>query len=106
MRYLTITIPTSRWQRIDACADNTVSVDIEDGDIGALVAGACVRDAGWRAADRYVGKRELGWPPSDYPLEVTLRTEHWRWVLAQLARWAHGFEHGDLIESIEAALHE
>ncbi len=89
---------------MDACADNTVSVDIEDGNIGALLAGAGVRDAGWRAADAYDGERELGWPPADYPLEVTLRTEHWSWVLAQLERWMSADERRDLTEAIETAL--
>ncbi|MFS0853912.1 hypothetical protein [Microbacterium sp. 179-I 3D4 NHS] len=88
MRYLTIEIPVRWWQRVDGCVDNSIAIDVVDGVMETVIAGSCVRDAGWRAAAAYEGERDgYGWPPPEHPLAITLRLEHWDWVLAQLDRW-------------------
>lgn len=89
MRYLTIEIPVRLWHRVDGCVDNSMAIDVVDGVMATVIAGSCVRDAGWRASASHEGERdEHGWPPRDHPLAITLRLEHWKWVLAQLDRWA------------------
>ncbi len=88
MRYLTIEIPVGLWQRVDGCVDNSMAIDVVDGVMETVIAGSCVRDAGWRASAAHEGERDgYGWPPRDHPLAITLRLEHWEWVLAQLDRW-------------------
>lgn len=88
MRYLTIEIPVGLWQRVDGCVDNSMAIDVVDGNIETVIAGSCVRDAGWRASAVYEGARDDdGWPPPRHPLAVTLRRAHWEWVLSQLDRW-------------------
>ena len=88
MQYLTIDFPVRWWQLIDGCVDNSTSIDVVDGVIATVATGACVRDAGWRAAAAYDGERDsYGWPPADWTLPITLRRTHWEWVLSQLDRW-------------------
>lgn len=88
MRYLTIEIPVRLWQRVDGCVDNSTAIDVVDGIMETVIAGSCVRDAGWRASAAYEGERdEHGWPPQEYPLAITLRLAHWEWVLSQIDRW-------------------
>lgn len=88
VRYLTIEIPVSLWQRVDGCLDNSVAIDVVNLDMESVTAGSCVRDAGWRAAAAYSGKLDpLGWPPLEHLLPVTLRDAHWDWTLSQLERW-------------------
>ena len=88
MRYLTIEIPVRLWHSVDGCVDNSMALDVVDGIIETVMAGSCVRDAGWRASAAYEGERDsLGWPPGDHPLAITLRLAHWDWVLSQLDRW-------------------
>ncbi|WP_336855454.1 hypothetical protein [Sinomonas albida] len=88
MQYLTIEVPVWMWQRVDGCTDNSMAIDAVDAITETLLVGACVRDAGWRAAAAYQGEHDqFGWPPRAYPLPVTLRRSHWEWVLSQLKRW-------------------
>lgn len=88
VRYLMVEIPVRLWQRVDGCVDNSMAIDVVDGLMGTVIAGSCVRDAGWRASAAHEGERdEYGWPPRDCLLAITLRLEHWEWVLAQLDRW-------------------
>lgn len=88
MRYVAIQVPVRLWHRVDGCVDNSMAIDVVDGVMETVVAGSCVRDAGWRASAAYEGELdEYGWPPRDHPLAITLRLEHWEWVLAQLDRW-------------------
>ncbi len=88
MRYLTIEIPVGSWQRVDGCVDNSMALDVVDGVMQTVIAGSCVRDAGWRASASYEGERDTsGWPPREHPLAITLRLAHWEWVLSQLDRW-------------------
>lgn len=85
MRYLTIEIPVRLWLRVDGCVDNSTAIDVVDGVMKTVIAGSCVRDAGWRASAAYDGELdEFGWPPRDHPLAITLRLKHWEWVRAQL----------------------
>lgn len=88
MRYLTIEIPVRLWQRVDGCVDNSMAIDVVDGIMQTVIAGSCIRDAGWRASAAYEGEFDsYGWPPRDHPLAITLRRAHWEWVLSQLERW-------------------
>ncbi len=88
MRYLTIEIPVRLWQRVDGCVDNSLAIDAVDGVIETVIAGSCVRDAGWRASAAHEGDRDsYGWPPREHPLAITLRLSHWEWVMSQLDRW-------------------
>lgn len=88
MRYVTIEIPVRLWQRVDGCADNSMAIDVMGGLMDTVIAGSCVRDAGWRASASHEGELDKsGWPPRDHPLAITLRHEHWEWVVAQLDRW-------------------
>ncbi|MFF2389141.1 hypothetical protein [Agromyces sp. NPDC058104] len=88
MRYLTIEIIVRLWQRIDGCVDNSMAVDVVEGVMEAVIAGSCVRDAGWRASASYEGDCDgFGWPPREHPLAITLRLAHWEWVLSQVDRW-------------------
>jgi hypothetical protein len=88
VRYLTIEIPVRLWHRVDGCVDNSMAIDVVDGVMATVIAGSCVRDAGWRASAACEGEHdEYGWPPRDRLLAITLRLEHWEWVLAQLDRW-------------------
>lgn len=65
-----------------------MAVDMVDGVVETVVAGSCVRDAGWRASAAYEGTRDsYGWPPREHSLTITLRVAHWEWVLSQLDRW-------------------
>ena len=93
MRYVTVEVPVQVWQGVDAYVDNTVAIAAVDGAIDAVIAGACVRDAGWRAAAGAGGVADDGWPPSASLLPITLRESHWEWVLSQLHRWSA--EEGD-----------
>lgn len=89
VRYLTIEIPVELWQRVDGCVDNSMAVDVVDGVMESVIAGSCVRDAGWRASAEYGDECDsLGWPPREHLLGITLRLAHWEWVLSQLDRWA------------------
>jgi len=89
MKYLTIEIPVRLWHRIDGTVDNSMAVDVIDWVVETLLAGSCVRDAGWRASAAFDGARNaIGWPPEDHLLQVTLRAAHWEWVLQQLDRWS------------------
>ncbi|WP_062467529.1 hypothetical protein [Demequina maris] len=89
MRYVTIEIPVRLWHRVDGCVDNSMAIDVVEGVVETTIAGSCVRDAGWRASAAHEGERDgYGWPPRDHLLAITLRLEHWEWVLAQLDRWA------------------
>jgi hypothetical protein len=68
--------------------DNTMAVDVVDGIMESMLAGSCVRDAGWRASAEYQGSRDqYGWPPGEHLLGITLRRSHWDWLLAELERW-------------------
>ena len=88
MQYLTIEVPVRLWHGVDGCVDNSMAIDVVDGVMDTVIAGSCVRDAGWRAAAAYKGERDaLGWPPREHPLAITLRLAHWEWVLSQLDRW-------------------
>lgn len=88
MQYLTIEIPVRLWQGVDGCVDNSIAIDVVDGDVRTVIAGSCVRDAGWRASAECEGARDqYGWPPGERPLAITLRRSHWDWVLSQLDRW-------------------
>lgn len=88
MEYLTVSIPVDLWKRVDGCADNSAAVDVVDAIMESVIAGSCVRDAGWRASAVYSGERDqYGWPPPEHRLPIVLRREHWEWVLAQLERW-------------------
>jgi hypothetical protein len=88
MEYLTVSIPVALWKRVDGCADNSAAVDVVDAIMESVIAGSCVRDAGWRASAAYSGQRDqYGWPPPEHRLPIVLRREHWEWVLAQLERW-------------------
>lgn len=105
MRYVTAPVPVEAWQRIDGCVDNSMSLDAVDGITETLLAGACVRDAGWRAAASHRGERdEHGWPRHGAHLNVTLRAEHWEWVVTQLRRWGLAPADSDTVELIAAAL--
>lgn len=82
-------MPVSLWHAVDGVADNAMAVDVVDGVMEAVIVGACVRDAGWRASAEFQGARDqYGWPPQDHLLSVTLQRAHWEWVLGQLQRWA------------------
>jgi hypothetical protein len=88
MDYLTVSIPVGLWKRVDGCADNSMAMDVVDAIMESVIAGSCVRDAGWRASAAYLGERDqYGWPPTEHRLPVVLRREHWEWVLDQLQRW-------------------
>jgi hypothetical protein len=88
MEYLTVSIPVALWKRVDGCADNSAAVDVVDAIMESVIAGSCVRDAGWRASAAYSGQRDqYGWPPPEHRLSIVLRREHWEWVLTQLERW-------------------
>lgn len=110
MRYLTIEIPVRLWHRIDGCVDNSMAIDVVDGVMETVIAGSCVRDAGWRASAAHEGEHdEYGWPPHDQLLAITLRFAHWEWALAQLARWAPfaadgGADDADIRAMISTAL--
>lgn len=81
-------MPVRLWQRVDGCVDNSVAVDVVEATMESVEAGACVRDAGWRAAAAHPHLlNQFGWPPPDHPLEITLRRPQWEWVLSQLERW-------------------
>jgi hypothetical protein len=89
MQYLSIAMPVRLWQRVDGGADNSAAVDVVEGIMESVIAGACVRDAGWRAAAAHPESLDqFGWPPPEQPLAITLRRSHWEWVLSQLERWA------------------
>jgi len=65
-----------------------MAIDVVDAIIESVIAGSCVRDAGWRAAAEYEGTHdEFGWPPPEHLLSITLRRTHWEWTLSQLERW-------------------
>lgn len=88
VRYLTIEIPVRLWQRVDGCVDNSMAVDAVDGITETVIAGSCIRDAGWRASAASEAQRDsYGWPPREHLLVITLRLAHWEWVLSQLDRW-------------------
>ncbi|REJ06190.1 hypothetical protein DY023_06875 [Microbacterium bovistercoris] len=88
MEYLTIAIPVRAWQLIDGTVDNSMAIDVVDGVMESVIAGSCVRDAGWRSSAGYTGARDsFGWPPEDHPLEITLRRGHWEWIRSQIERW-------------------
>lgn len=107
MRYVTIRIPVADWQRVDACVDNSMAIDAVDGLVETMMSGACVRDAGWRAAHLYPGERDAGgWPPREHILPLTLRTEHWEWVLSQLDRWSEFQDKPEVRANITAVLRE
>ncbi|OJU39539.1 MAG: hypothetical protein BGN97_05645 [Microbacterium sp. 69-10] len=108
MRYLTVPVPVRLWLPVDGCVDNSMSIDVVDGIMESVIAGSCVRDAGWRAAAAFEGEPDgFGWPPRDHRLAITLRREHWEWVVSQLRRW-EPFETEAAVtqarELIEAAL--
>ena len=88
MDYITVSIPVHLWVHVDGIVDNSVAVDVVEADMESVTAGACVRDAGWRAAAGEPDRDQYGWPPVDHVLEITLRRAHWIWVLYQLDRWA------------------
>lgn len=88
VEYLTIEIPVRLWQRVDGWIDNSMAVDAVDAVAESMTTGACVRDAGWRAAAAFAGEPDqYGWPPQDHALPIVLRRTHWEWVLTQLERW-------------------
>lgn len=88
MDYVSIDVPVRLWHLVDGAADNSMALDVVDAIMPSVLAGACVRDAGWRASAEYSGPRDrYGWPPPDHALRIVLRREHWEWVLAQLSRW-------------------
>lgn len=88
MRYLTIEIPVRLWHRVDVCVDNSMAIDVVEGIMETVIAGACIRDGGWRASAAYEGALDPhGWPPRAHLLPITLRLAHWEWVLSQLDRW-------------------
>ncbi|MBO1769379.1 hypothetical protein [Agrococcus sp. TF02-05] len=106
MEYVQIELPVRDWQLVDACADNSASTDVVDLDIGSVTTSACVRDAGWRASAAFADEHDaLGWPPADRMLAILLQREHWRWVVAQLDRWAR-LEDGADLERLRAAIEE
>ncbi|UJP11579.1 hypothetical protein L2X99_08915 [Microbacterium sp. KUDC0406] len=100
------------WQRLDGCADNSMAIDVVDANMETVIAGSCVRDAGWRASAASVCERDrYGWPPSEQLLPITLRRSHWRWALSQLERWEPYADdgataHADLRALIDDALRD
>ena len=100
MEYVTLDIPVRTWLRIDACADNSMALDVVEALMESVLAGAAVREAGWRAAAEYAGELDpFGWPPQAHPLRIVLRCAHWDWVLDQLDRWAP-HEHGEALPAV------
>lgn len=108
MEYVTIDVPVRLWHLVDGAVDNSMALDVVDAIMPSVLAGACVRDAGWRAAAESPGPRDqYGWPPPDHPLRIVLRREHWEWVLEQLSRWHSAGDAeaaGAVTELIEAGL--
>lgn len=48
-----------------------MAVDAVEDIVESLMAGSCLRDAGWRAAAEYPGSVDsYGWPPHDDVLRV------------------------------------
>jgi hypothetical protein len=96
VRYLTIAIPVAAWHHVDGSIDNSMAIDVVEGLIISTINGSCVRDAGWRAAAMSgVELDPHGWPPGDHPLQITLREEHWEWVIGELDRW-RPYDDGEL----------
>ncbi|GAB3595286.1 hypothetical protein [Microbacterium tumbae] len=88
MQYLTLEIPVHIWQRVDGRVDDSMALDVVDAIMESVIAGSCLRDAGWRASAAFTGERdEFSWPPPDEPLPITLRRAHWSWTRLQLERW-------------------
>ncbi len=107
MEYLTIAIPVVLWHVLDGCVDNSMAVDVVEGDVQTLTAGSRVRDAGWRASAGYDGPRgDYGWPPLDHLLSITLRRDDWRWAQGELDRWSHDSRHPELISGVRALIEQ
>ena len=107
MDYIPVEVPVRLWWLVDGCVDNTMSVDAVDLVADSLLAGACVRDAGWRASSDFVGNRDqYGWPTAEQLLRIVLRREHWKWVIDQLRRWDKYSEesYDEVLALIEGAL--
>lgn len=106
MDYRKLDIAVSQWQVIDGCVDNSMSVDVVEGEILSTLHGGVVRDAGWRASAHFQGERDrYGWPPQEHLLEIELRREHWDFVLEQLRRWSiGGTDNSALIAELNARL--
>jgi hypothetical protein len=103
VEYLTIAIPVALWHVIDGCVDNSMALDVVEGDVQTLTAGSRVRDAGWRASAAYDGPRgDYGWPPADHLLPITLRYDDWRWAQGELDRWAPYSQQPGLLSTVRA----
>lgn len=105
MEYLTIAIPVALWHVLDNCVDNSMAIDVVEGDVQTLTAGSRVRDAGWRASAECDGPlNDHGWPPLNTLLSITLRREDWRWAQSQLDRWSPYSQRPESISEVRALI--
>ena len=88
MKYVQLHIAVKDWQIIDAVIDNSIAVDVVEGEVVTAMRGSVVRDAGWPASFHKGGDRfEYGWQPGNVILEIEVSGDHWAFVLEQLERW-------------------
>ena len=85
-----VTMRVREWQIVDGTLDNTVNVEIVDGDPGIARLASAIRKAGWsQVAGWAPGQAESrGWPPEDQAVDVELSHIEWLLICGQLARWA------------------
>jgi hypothetical protein len=83
-------VSTRQWQRIDACIDNEVDVEVVNGDPkGVVEAGHGIREQGWRQiAGWEPGGSRSAWPPADATVSVELTLSEWELVLSCVERWS------------------
>ncbi|GAA3806032.1 hypothetical protein GCM10022226_27670 [Sphaerisporangium flaviroseum] len=85
-----VQMDTSQWLIIDAVIDNTIAIEVVDGDPGIVDLGDSIRHAGWEQVPDWPHDAEAlkTWPPAGQQVTMSLTGQQWSLVASQLERWA------------------